>query len=348
MGGAATQKEPSWHHLTVPLFLFTDWFSPVETRRNLLIRKYDPAGQHQAFSSATLVDTSWTFLPIDSIDPPSWEGNRLLMWITAASWLSSCITDVSVREDNHAGRLRKQQEGWQIKSQKHWHPGSFGCPQEHFHTHTLACQNRTGEWRAHPFVQSFGWYKTDFCSEGSVSCLQSRELQWMMMNIRMVSALRALAFSQRNERKLAESDPTCWFNKSHFCLLNVCISSIKTAIKTNFIARLFSLEPKNECELLYVSLFQLSKFKSKLLHYYSNRSVKLWVNQPSRFILNVFWIFSGSAANVCNRNSREKRKSHLWFELWRRWMPLLCSIRTVVMNICAVHIIGFISSIPKS
>lgn len=98
---------------------------------------------------------------------PPREGNRPQMWITAASWLSSCTADVSAREDNHAGRLRKQQEGWQIKSQKHWHPGSFGCTQEHFHTHTLACQKRTGEWRDHPFLQSFGWYKTHFGSDGS-------------------------------------------------------------------------------------------------------------------------------------------------------------------------------------
>lgn len=113
------------------------------------------------------------------------------------------------------------------------------------------------------------------------------------------------------------------------------------------------------------AFFQLSV--SNLLCYYSklnqwtknwasNETCKLSVFHPSRFFslmcnfggsgldyYNVFWVFSGSVANICDLSSRQLRE-RIIFMIWAlKTMDVtpLYSIRTAVMNIWVVHIIAF-------
>lgn len=129
--GATTQKEASWHHLMMPLFFSIDWFSPVETCRSVPDPKTPANNEHfprQHWS--TLAGLIPLFNPWTPSPPREWNTSQT--WITA----TSCIADVSAREDNHTGRLGKQQEGWQLKSQKHWHPRKNTFTLTHSHVKT--------------------------------------------------------------------------------------------------------------------------------------------------------------------------------------------------------------------
>lgn len=121
------------------------------------------------------------------------------------------IVDVNTHEHNRAERLRKQQEGWQIKSQKHWHPRRFGCTQEHFRTHTthtrmskqgVEGKKKKTKKKLHQFIQAF-------CLVLNLLWLQSLTLlihdikssirQWWAR--RTPSTLKRFAFSQRRVKK---------------------------------------------------------------------------------------------------------------------------------------------------
>lgn len=256
--------------------------------------------EQQAFPSVTFLDFSPYWLRGHLPPPPS--GGKQTTNVNHSRFLTELMY---CRRQRARGQLHRETEKTAgrltNKITETLTPRKFWMyPRTLSHSHTRMSK-QDGSMKS-PSVRSARWLEQNslwFWGLGFLVCkVGSFTGRWWTR--RMVSALKALAFSQRNERKLAESDPICWFNKSQFCLRNVCISSMKTAIKTNFTAKLFPLEPKNECELLYVCFSQLSV--SKLLYYYSklnrsiknwasNESVKLWVDHPCSFVFNVFWIF---------------------------------------------------------
>lgn len=174
----------------------------METCRSFLIRKYDP---------------SWTFLPIDSVDtfsPPSGGKQTPNVNHSFLTELMYCrrqrARGQSHREtEKTAGRLTNKITET-LTPRKLWmYPRTLS----HSHSHV-----KTGRENEEP-IRSFGpllGTKLTLILRARVSCLQSRELHWTMMNTADGFSPESFGLRSKNERKLVESDPICWFNKSLF------------------------------------------------------------------------------------------------------------------------------------
>lgn len=134
------------------------------------------------------------------------------MWITTASRLIGYCRRQHARA-RRAERLRKQQEGWQMK---HRHPRSFGCTQEHFRTHAHTHSHvKTGRRRKIPSILCSGiclvlnllWLFLVFVSVKLGAPLDDDDDEhggWLQPSVKDV------------RRNVAASDPIGWFNKSQF------------------------------------------------------------------------------------------------------------------------------------
>lgn len=294
------------------------------------------------------------------------------MWITTTFRLRSFIIDVNGREDNHAERLRKQQEGWQIKSQKHWHPGSFGRTQEHFHTHPLTCQSWAEECNSHPFVQSLGSNSLWSWGLGFLLCKVESFTRWRWTQWK-ISTLKCLAFSQSisEETLLKPIQSAGSINLIYSCKMFVYPAWKQQLLwipLPTFFIRAQKLVWTPICVFIQLSVSNLlyrcySKCNQWSKNWASNKTFKLCPNPGgllctlleaqvwmfSFFFLCQFWICSFNKFDLNPRQMREKRIPFMIWALKTMNVTPLYSMRTTaVMNICVVHLIVSISSIPKS